>query len=38
LAGRGRYSVSTKVYIDGYSEAGVVGSDYNIVVELQKGE
>jgi len=34
----GRYSVSTKVYIDGYSEAGVVGSDYNIVVELQKGE
>lgn len=34
----GRYSVGTKVYVDGYSEAGVVGSEYNIVVELQQIE
>jgi YbbR domain-containing protein len=33
---KGRYSVDTRVTIDGYSEAGVVGSDYAIVVELQE--
>lgn len=30
----GRYSVPTEVHIDGYSEAGVVGSSYNVVVSL----
>ena len=31
----GRYSVPTAIYINGYSEAGVVGSDYNVVVSLE---
>ena len=31
----GRYSVPTTVYVDGYSEAGVIGSDYNVVVSLE---
>ena len=32
----GRYSVPTTVYVDGYSEAGVIGSDYNVVVSLEE--
>ncbi len=31
----GRYSVPTSVVISGYSEAGVVGDDYNVVVSLE---
>ena len=31
----GRYSVPTKVVIDGYREAGVVGDNYNVVVSLE---
>ena len=31
----GRYSVPTSVYITGYSEAGVIGSSYNVVVSLE---
>ena len=31
----GRYSVPTKVYIDGYREAGVIGDSYNVVVSLE---
>ena len=31
----GRYSVPTTVVIDGYREAGVIGSNYNVVVSLE---
>lgn len=31
----GRYSVPTTVYITGYSEAGVVAGNYNVVVSLE---
>ena len=31
----GRYAVETKIYIDGYSEAGAVG-DYKVVVSIEK--
>ena len=31
----GRYSVPTTVYITGYSEAGVVDGNYNVVVSLE---
>ncbi|MBR3060206.1 MAG: hypothetical protein IKG89_06295 [Oscillospiraceae bacterium] len=31
----GRYSVPTAVYITGYSEAGVVAGNYNVVVSLE---
>lgn len=32
----GRYSVPTTVYVDGYSEVGVIGSEYNVVVSLEE--
>lgn len=32
----GRYSVPTTVYISGYSEAGVIGNDYVVVVSLEE--
>lgn len=33
----GRYTVPVKVYLDGTTEVGVVGSTYKIVVDLTKG-
>jgi hypothetical protein len=32
----GRYSVVPKIYIDGYSEAGVINNNYAIVLSLWK--
>lgn len=32
----GRYSIPTTVYIDGYSEAGIIGDNYSVVVSVEE--